>query len=393
MSIACVLITHLPAKAELRRHPELRKKPVIIVTGSGRGASVMDMAPGVRGVAVGMPLQEAISRCKSAALLEADGAYYHRVFGETVEALLKTSPVVEKGELGCAYVDVHGSEEMYGGDARIATALLDAVPNGFNPRIGLAKTKFPAYIAAVRSGAGRATKVPDDIPGFLRDLPVGLLPISWGSRVRLHGFGLRTMGQVARLSIGSLQAQFGTEGRLAWELSNGIDGSPLIPVKYQEEVSESLVFPVPATTLYAILPAVDMLLGRVFACPLVRGKYIRSVTVEANVLNRSPWSKKIVFKGPVNTKEKAMFVLKNALDAAEPPGPLEDMRLTVSELAGESGSQSSLFVDVRKQEQLRETMRQLETRLRKRPPIYNVMDVEPWSRLPERRQALVQFAP
>ena len=201
------------------------------------------------------------------------------------------------------------------------------------------------------------------------------------------------MGQVARLSIGSLQAQFGTEGRLAWELSNGIDGSPLIPVKYQEEVSESLVFPVPATTLYAILPAVDMLLGRVFACPLVRGKYIRSVTVEANVLNRSPWSKKIVFKGPVNTKEKAMFVLKNALDAAEPPGPLEDMRLTVSELAGESGSQSSLFVDVRKQEQLRETMRQLETRLRKRPPIYNVMDVEPWSRLPERRQALVQFAP
>ena len=149
----------------------------------------------------------------------------------------------------------------------------------------------------------------------------------------------------------------------------------------------------PATTLYAILPAIDMLLGRVFAHPPVRGKYVRSVSVEANVLNRSPWSKTFAFKGPVNTKEKAMFALKNALDTAELPGPLEDMKLTVSELVGESGSQSSLFVDVRKQEQLRETMRQLETRLRKRPPIYNVMDVEPWSRLPERRQALVQFAP
>ncbi|MDP6494836.1 MAG: DNA polymerase Y family protein, partial [Dehalococcoidia bacterium] len=61
--------------------------------------------------------------------------------------------------------------------------------------------------------------------------------------------------------------------------------------------------------------------------------------------------------------------------------------------AGESGTQSSLFVEVRKQQQLREAMRQLEARLRTRPPIYKVMDVEPWSRIPERRQALVEFAP
>ena len=88
-----------------------------------------------------------------------------------------------------------------------------------------------------------------------------------------------------------------------------------------------------------------------------------------------------------------MFALKNALDAVELPGPLEDLRLTASELAGEAGTQSGLFVDTRKQEQLKETMRQLEARLRTRPPIYKVMDVEPWSRIPERRQALVQFVP
>ena len=38
-------------------------------------------------------------------------------------------------------------------------------------------------------------------------------------------------------------------------------------------------------------------------------------------------------------------------------------------------------------------MRQLEMRLRTKPPIYKVMELEPWSRIPERRQALVQFEP
>ena len=393
MRIACVLISHLPAKAELKRHLELRKKPLIITSESGRGPLVMDITPEVKGVTTGMPLQEALSRCKSATLLEADEAYYRRVFDEIIEALLQRSPVVEKGELGCAYVGVTGLEAMYGGEPRLIAALLNAVPTEFNPRIGLAKSKFPAYVAAVTSERGQATKAPDDVADFLRDLPVDLLPISWGTRVRLHRFGLHTMVQVASLSVGSLQAQFGTEGRIAWELSNGIDNRPLIPTKYQEAVSESLAFPVPATTLYAILPAMDMLLGRIFARPPVRGKYIRSISVEADILNRPSWSKKFVFKSPVNTKEKAMIPLKNALDAAELPGPLEDIRLTVFELAGETGEQSSLFADIRKQEQLKETMRQLEARLRTKPPVYKIMDVEPWSRIPERRQALVQFAP
>ena len=393
MSIACVLITHLPAKAELRRHPGLRKRAVIITAESSKGALVMDVAPEVQGVAAGMPLQEALSRCKSATLLEADEAYYRRVFDGTIEALLQRSPVVEKGELGCAYVDVHGSEAMYAGEAGIAAALLNAVPSDLNPRIGLAEAKFPAYIAAARCAGGRATKVPDDVPGFLSELSVDLLPVSWDTRARLHGFGLHSMGQVASLSVGSLQAQFGTEGRIAWELSNGIDDRPFVPTKHRETVSESLTFPVPATTLHAILPAVDVLLGRVFLSPPVRGKYIRSVSVEASILNRPAWSRKFVFKSPVDTKEKAMFALKSALDMAELPGPLEDIRLTVFELAGEAGRQSSLFADVRRQEQLRETMRQLEARLRTKPPVYKIMDVEPWSRIPERRQALVQFAP
>jgi len=34
-SIACMLVTHLPVKAEVRRYPQLRGKPVIITESYG----------------------------------------------------------------------------------------------------------------------------------------------------------------------------------------------------------------------------------------------------------------------------------------------------------------------------------------------------------------------
>ena len=393
MKTACVLITHLPAKAELRRCPELCSKPVIIVAQSGRGPLVLDSTPEVRGVAAGMPLQEALSRCKGAALLEADEPYYHKVFERVLDSLLERSPVVEKAGIGCAYVGVSGLEAMYGGEPRIVAALLSAAPPQFNARIGLAETRFPAYVAAVTSQGGRATKVPDDVAGFLAELSIDLLPVSWDSRVRLRRFGLRTVGQIASLPVGPLQAQLGTEGRLAWELANGIDRSWPAPYRQSQTVSELLSFPSPAVTLQAILAAMETLLGRAFSHPLVRGKYVRSVIIEAQVWRRAPWVRTFVFKEAVNGKGRALMALSSMMEPVRIPGPLEDMKLTLSGITGESGVQASLFSDVRKKEQLKDVMKQLEARLGSRPPIFKIVDVEPWSRLPERRQARVQFAP
>ena len=391
--IACVSISHLPMKAELRRTPLLRGRRVIVTTRSDRGPEVLDFSPEVERVSIGMPLREAVSRCKDATLVEADESYYDMVFDRIVEALLDRSPLVEVGDLGCAYLDMRGAGDLYGGDDGIVDAVLGAVPRGFGPRAGLAETKFTAYAAAIGSRPGCATKVPGDAAAFLAGLPVGLLPLAWEERTRLHRFSLHTLGQVAELGVGPMQAQFGIRGRLFWELANGVDNRPFVPVRQRETVTESLVFPVPATSMLAILPAVDVLLGRLLAHPSLRGRYLRSVTIQANVLDRAAWTKRLAFKSPVNRKEAALFALRSSLEEARIPGPLEDIRMPVSEAAGESGTQASLFVDVRKQQQLREAMRQLEARLRVRPPIYRIMDVEPWSRLPERRQALVEFVP
>ena len=98
-------------------------------------------------------------------------------------------------------------------------------------------------------------------------------------------------------------------------------------------------------------------------------------------------------KQAINSKDRAMFALSGMLSAVELPGAVEDMRLTLTGITGESGARAGLFSDIRRQEQLREMMSQLGVRLGRTPPIYHVRDVEPWSRIPERRHALVEFDP
>ena len=393
-SLACVLVTHLPVKAEVRRYPELRGKPVIITESYGSKDLVLDSSPEARGVGPGMPLQEAMARCKEAVLLQADGPHYNDAFGGLLQALEMRSPLVERADMGCAYVGLEGLDLMYGGEARVIASLLQAVPQEFNPRVGVASGKFPAYVAAVTTQGGRAARVPaGDVAGFLSGFSVGLLPLSWENKTRLHRFGIHTLGQLAGLSVGSVQAQLGAEGRRAWELSSGVDKSPLLPHHSEQTVEESLSFPSPIVTWHPILTALATLLGRAFARPEISGRYVRTATLESHVFRRPPWIKRFVFKEAMGSRDRALFALKSRMDSVSLPGPLEDMKLTLEGFTGESGIQTNLFSDVRKQEQLKEMMRQLEAHLGGKPPIYQMKEIEPWSRIPERRQALVPFNP
>ncbi len=80
MKIACVLITHLRAKVELRRHPYLRDRAVVIVDRSRGRPLVIDHFPAASRVAAGMTLEQALSRQGDGAVLEADEAAYRTAF-------------------------------------------------------------------------------------------------------------------------------------------------------------------------------------------------------------------------------------------------------------------------------------------------------------------------
>ena len=138
--------------------------------------------------------------------------------------------------------------------------------------------------------------------------------------------------------------------------------------------------------------ALESLLTRAFTGQ-IRGRFAKVAFLEGSAENGSAWSKRVGFHEPVGDRDRAMFILKSRLENLALPGPLETLSLTLSGITGESGRQESLFPEVRHQARLDDAIRQLRARLGHRPPIFRVREVEPWSRIPERRRTLVAYDP
>ena len=387
MKIACVLITHLRVKVELKRQPHLKDSPVIIVDRSQTRPLVIDSSPKSSAAMTGITLERALALQPGAVVLEADEPRYRQLFRRVLTALLGVSDRVEAADLGTAYLGIDGLEQMYGGDARLVTTLLNALPRWLNPRVGVGEGKFPALVAARTSQALGAVRVPPDPASFLAHHSVDLLPVSPGTREALHRFGLHTLGQIAAMKSDLLVDRFGREGWQAWTLANGNDDSLLVPIKHEESVVERTSLPFSSTSLELLLVAVDTLLRRAYSRPEIRGRYAGKVVMECSVFRSAPWQKSIAFQEGVNRWERASFIVRSRLEAEPPEVPIDDLTLTLAEFTGESGAQLGMLPDVReaRQHQLVEVERRLQTRTSRASTLYRVVNVAPWHPAPEMR--------
>ena len=392
MSIACVLVAHLPLKIELLRQPALRGKAVLIVEQSGSKKVVIDQSSAAHDTVAGMPLEKALARCPHATLIEADTSLYRETWSRTLDSLEQRSPIVEDADLGLAYVDLRGLEELYGGEANLLKAVVDAVPQIYSTQVGVGDGKFPAYAAALQAGSHRALRIAEDAAAFLAPLPVIHLPTSWKIKERFLDFGLDLIGSIARLPFNAMQGEFGREGARLWRLANGRDDESLVSRAHEETFACEVAFASPTVSLPTIIVALESLLRRAFVDKL-RGRFARVAFVEGRVDDGSTWSKRIGFREPIGNRDRALFILRSRLENLTLPGPLETLSLTLSGITGEGGQQESLFPEVRHRARLDDAIRQLRARLGQRPPIYRVREVEPWSRIPERRRALVAYDP
>ena len=387
MKVACLLITHLRAKVEMRRHPNLKNIAAIIMVRSEGRSLVVDSMPSATGISPGNTLEEALSNRSGALVLEADEPHYRRVFAQVLASLQGISDRVEGAELGTAYIRLDGLERMYGGEARLVNALLNAVPQGLAPRVGVAEAKFPAFVTAKASGPLRATRVPEDAASFLAHQPVDLLPVSADLKVALHRFGLHTLGDVASMTKASMIDLFGAEGRRAWHLSHGMDDSPVIPLAHVETVVERTSLPFSSASLELLITVVDTLLARAFSRPSMQGRYAGKVVLECALEEGMTWAKEITFKGGVGNRKRALSIIRPRLEEEHPSGPVEDVSLTLDDLTGESGTQLGLLPDARESDKRRliEMDRELRARTGGSPALYRVVGVAPWHPAPEMR--------
>ncbi len=396
MRIACILIPHLPVSVERQRDSALRDQPVVIGETPEQRKAVLDCSPeaGAQEVRVGMPLREALALCRDAVFLPPHPSLYRDVF-ESMLAVLETfSPEVEESALGRAYLNADGLALHYEGELDMGEQIIRSIRNatGLMAGAGIAEGKFVAWAAAVTSEPGQICTVPaGKESNFLCPLDVSLLPASSDTLRRLGLYGLRTMGDLAALPIGPVQAQFGSEGKRLWELAQGIDGEPLRPRRREEVVVEGMRFPAAAVSVEALVVACRRLLVRLHW--RLRGRAARRMRLRALLWGGRSWEKSVTFHEAVVDWERMLFIAKGVLANTTLSAPVEELAIELSGITEERGQQSTLFAEkAGLKRQLGEAVRQLRARWG-RPLVSRVVEVEPWSRLPERRHALIDYEP
>lgn len=197
-------------------------------------------AAAAAGVAVGQRRRSAQQACPEAAVVEHDPDRDMRAFEPVVAAVSAFVPRVEVADAGCVTFDARGPARYFGGEAALATRLVDAVaavlwPGGPVPGgavgVGLADGRFTSAVAARRGRAGPLVVPPGEAAAFLAPLPAGWLHVAGGVDAELVGLferlGLRRLGDVAALDPANVLARFGTPGRHALRLASASDDRPL----------------------------------------------------------------------------------------------------------------------------------------------------------------------
>ncbi|HKG27222.1 MAG TPA: hypothetical protein VKB09_16340 [Thermomicrobiales bacterium] len=399
MTVACVYVPHFALRMALLERPGLDGVPLVLTSPPSSRVVVADCTQEAieQGIRPGMPLREVTALCPEAVFIQPNPARDAAAFDRIVEALEEFSPLVEPSEAGCCYVDLKGLERHDATIEDAAARLLGLVPRVLRPRTGVAPGKFTAWVAARRAPPGGVKVVkPTEAVPFLNPVPIDWLPVSDELRQRLGRLGVRTLSEFAALPMPSIQARFGPEGRRGWELASGRDDAVVRPRERIETVVESLTLPAPATSRETLLIGLKRLVVRAFGRPELRFRHVRQARLRVLIEENRSWEKEMTFREPVG-RERVIEVLGHRLAAIELPGAAEAMRLELVGLTAEAAHQEMLpgtlgTLRSRRIRPLVEVARQLKQRYGE-SPLYRVVEVEPWSRIPERRHALLAYDP
>jgi DNA polymerase-4/protein ImuB len=234
-----------------------------------------------------------------------------------------------------------------------------------------------------------------DTQAFLAPLSVRhLLVLEPDVVQRLELLGLRTIGDLAALPFKAVQAEFGPPGAQAWRLAHGTDTEPVVARPVTTSIQAGLRFDDPLGSVDAVMAAIDQLLAQTFspAQPALQGRSVRQVRLRALLSDGTSWERLYTFKDALSTRDAARRALKAKLDLPNglPPAPIDELAIELLGLGGEAARQPGLFVArARQLAEIAEAARQLGARYG-RVPLYHAIEVEPWSRIPERRWALIQ---
>ena len=419
--IVCVLLPRFELVVTAGGRAGLVGEPAALAPEPGREAFVGEVSPAAEafGIHPGMRMGEALARCPRLALVPPDPMAVADAWERVLARLEGVGAAVESTRPGEACFDARGLRRLHGGQVDGVVQAVERALRGLalatseggrsqrgpaafdgggpssrglgRPRFGIGPSRFCAVAGASAARARRPAVVRG--AADLAAQPVGLLRRRAETAAlpdALERLGIATLGELAALSRAALGDRFGSAGLLAHDLAHGRD-SPLRPRTPGETLEEALELP-ESVSGPQLERSLALLLDRLLARPERRGRTIRTAVVAARLVEGGTWRERVTFREA--TAEPGRMRLALAGRLALLPAPAETLRLTAERFGPPHVPTGTLFQDgaAQRSGRLREAIRQVRAAAGPEAAL-RVLEIDPASRLPERRVVLTPFEP
>ena len=185
------------------------------------------------GIQTGEPLFQAMEKCPGLTVVEPDYGLYVQASRHFVELLRQFSPVVEQYSIDEAWVDMTGTERLWGAPRLAAEQMRRRIWEelGFTVNLGISSNKLLAKMAGDFEKPNKVhTLFPEEVEEKFWPLPVrDLFLVGAATERKLKLLGIYTIGDLAHADLRVLKKRLGKQGETIWHFANGRNADAVTP--------------------------------------------------------------------------------------------------------------------------------------------------------------------
>ena len=302
------------------------------------------------GIQTGESLFAARAKCPGLTIVPPDFDFYVQNSKALIKILGDYTPDVEQYSIDEAFLDMTGTEALFGPPLTVAHTIRRRVKRelGFTVNVGIAPNRLLAKMASDFEKPDRVhTLYKYEIETKMWPLPVGdLFGVGPSAAKKLNSFGICTIGDFARLDRETATRMFGSRGETLWNYANGRETDPVTKQGSRDNsYGNSVTMPqdLPRTedadaTMLALCDSVGRRLR-------ADGKTARVVTVQLvdNAFRRT--SHQTTLPNPTNSTDRLYHVAAELMRQMWPARPVRLVGVSAEKTGEDNFEQMDFFTD------------------------------------------------
>lgn len=301
------------------------------------------------GIQTGEPLFQALERCPELVVIPPDYELYVQASRHFVDMLRQFSPAVEQYSIDEAWVDMTGTQRLWG-PPRLAAELMRRRINeelGFTVNIGISSNKLLAKMAGDFEKPNKVhTLFPEEMAAKFFPLPVrDLFLVGAKTERKLQMLGIYTIGDLAAADVRVLKKRLGKQGELLWHFANGRNADAVTP-----EPAENKGYGNATTTSHDVVTSEEAYQVLLSLCETVGarlrkdGKCGSCVSIHLRTNEFRHFSHQCVLHGATNITSEIFEASCRLFDEAwDGITPMRQLGVQVTRLTGEPYQQFDFF--------------------------------------------------